>query len=216
MKQTKNLKNTILAAALALGLVATATAQSVNTAPAVSDTGAGLLGSNYAQLSLNYLDLNDGPPSAARGFTFGYNQRLSSSVDFNAAYDWARAEAYGQHATQQKIDFGATAYTGLEWGKPYVQALAGWVWQKAGSFNEDSFAYTLGTGVEFTVAPKLTLTPFVNFVRATGFNQSEFDLGVKAAYRLNKEWSLTARAQYDAVRHSSDAAEYSAGVAYHF
>ncbi len=216
MKQTKNLKNTILAAALALGLAASATAQSASTTPATTDVGAGLLGTNYAQLSLNYLDLNDGPPSVARGFNFAYNQRLSSAFDFNADYDWARADAYGQHATQQKINVGATAYSGLEWGKPYVQALAGWVWQKAGSFKDDSFAYTLGTGVEFTVAPKLTLTPFVNFVRATGFNQSEFDLGVKAAYRLNKEWSLTARAQYDAVRHSSDAAEYSAGVAYHF
>lgn len=216
MKQTKNIKSSIFAAALALGLVATATAQSVSTTPPATDTGSGLLGSNYAQLSLNYLDLNDGPPSAARGFNFAYNQRLSSAVDFNADYDWARAEAYGTHATQQKLEAGATAYTGLEWGKPYVQVLGGWVWDKAGSSKADSFVYTVGTGVEFQVAPKFTLTPFVNFVRATGFNQSEFDLGMKAAYRLNKEWSLTARAQYDAVRHSSDAAEYSAGVAYHF
>ncbi|MBS0632651.1 MAG: hypothetical protein JSS11_12120 [Verrucomicrobia bacterium] len=216
MKQTKNIKSSILAAALALGLVATATAQSVTTTPAATDEGAGLLGTNYAQLSLNYLDLNGGPPSVARGFNFAYNQKVSSAVDFNADYDWARAEAYGSHLTQQKVNFGATAYSPLEWGKAYVQVLGGWVWQKAGSFKDDSFAYTLGTGVEFTVAPKLSLTPYVNFVRATGFSQNEYDFGVKAAYRLNKEWSLTARAQYDAVEHSSDAAEYSLGAAYHF
>jgi hypothetical protein len=41
-------------------------------------------------------------------------------------------------------------------------------------------------------------------------------MGAKATYRLNREWSLTARAQYEAVRHDDDSAEYSIGAIYHF
>ena len=152
----------------------------------------------------------------ARGFSLAYNQPVAAGWDFNADYGWARAEAYGVKLTQQKLDLGVTAFAPLEWGKPYAQVLGGWVWQKGGGIRDSSFAYTLGTGVEFQVAHAFTLTPFVNFVRATGFNSSEFDLGAKAAYRLSKEWSLTARVQYDAVQHSSDAMEYALGVAYHF
>jgi opacity protein-like surface antigen len=219
MKQKTNLRLSILAAALSLGLAATAAAQGTAAsapAPAAVETGAGMLGSGYTEVAWNYLNLDDGPPGVARGFSLAYNQPVKAGLDFNANYDWARASAYGVRLTQQRADLGVTAFSPLEWGKPYVQALAGWVWQKGGGFRDSSFAYTLGTGVEFQVAPRFTLTPYVNFVRATGFNSSEFDLGAKAAYRLSKEWSLTARAQYDAVQHSSDATEYSVGVAYHF
>ncbi len=66
------------------------------------------------------------------------------------------------------------------------------------------------------MAPAVVVTPFVNFVRATGFNDSEADFGVKTAYRVTKDWSVTARAQYDAVRHYKDSIEYSVGAAYHF
>ena len=60
------------------------------------------------------------------------------------------------------------------------------------------------------------MTPFVNFVRATGFNTSEAEVGAKVTYRLNSEWSLSARAQYEIVSHDDDSVEYSIGAVYHF
>ena len=222
MNQKNKVKLFILSAAFSLGLTASANAQDTATnttptsSPAPMETGSGLLGSGYTEVAWNYLHLDDGPPSAARGFSLNYNQPVSAGWDFNAKYDGAKAEAFGVSVTQQKFDLGVTAFSPLEWGKPYAQVLGGWVWQKGGGVHDDSFAYALGTGIEFKVAPAMVLTPYVNFVRATGFNQSEVDIGVKAAYRLSKEWSLTARAQYDSVQHSSDATEYSVGVAYHF
>jgi hypothetical protein len=95
---------------------------------------------------------------------------------------------------------------------------AGWSWQDASgvSFNDDSFTYKLGVGTEFQVAPALTVAPFVNFARATGFDANQFELGAKASYRINREWGVTARAEYISARHATDSAEYSLGVNYHF
>lgn len=219
MKQNTNVISFILAAAISLGLAASASAQSANVAvPTPSTTGStgGLLGSRYTEIAANYIDLTAGNPSVARGFSFDYNQPLQANIDLNLDYDWARANYSGMRLTQQDVGVGATAFTNLSWGRPFALAAVGWQWQKGGGLSDDSFTYKLGVGTEFQVAPAIVVTPFVNFVRATGFNESEADFGVKAAYRVNKDWSITARAQYDAVRHYKDVAEYSIGAAYHF
>jgi hypothetical protein len=219
MKQNHNVISFILAAAVTLGLAASASAQNANVAvptPTESTVTSGLLGSRYTQISANYIDLTAGNPSVARGFQFDYNQPLQANVDLNLGYDWARAHYAGARLTQQDVGVGATAYTNLSWGRPFALAAVGWQWQKGAGVSEDSFTYKVGVGTEFKVAPAVVVTPFVNFVRATGFNDSEVDFGVKAAYRITKDWSLTARAQYDAVRHYKDSAEYSVGAAYHF
>jgi opacity protein-like surface antigen len=206
------------AAALALGLALPARAQNPDTAPAPTTvaTGSGQLGSAYTQADLTYHQIDSISPSVWRGFALAYNQPLQAGLDFNFAYDWGRAEDYTRRLTQQNLAAGVTAYSPLEWGRPYVQALAGWDWRKGDGFTDSSFAYTLGTGVEFQVAPTLVLTPYVNFVRATSFNRSEFDYGAKAAYRLNKAWSLTASVQYEAVMHQKDGRGFTLGVAYHY
>ena len=219
MKQNTNVISFILAAAISLGLAASASAQSANVAvPTPSATGStgGLLGSRYTEIAANYIDLTAGNPSVARGVRLDYNQPLQANFDLNLDYDWARANYAGMRLTQQDVGVGATAFTNLSWGRPFALAAVGWQWQKGGGVTDDSFTYKLGVGTEFQVAPTIVVTPFVNFVRATGFNESEADFGVKAAYRVNKDWSITARAQYDAVRHYKDAAEYSIGAAYHF
>lgn len=221
MHPKNKLKYSLLAAAAALGLAVAvaASAQSANVAvptPAPAEANAGLLGATYTGVEWNYISLTDGPPDSARGFTVNYNQPLSTGFDFNANYSWARASAFGVRATEQRVNVGVTAFNSNDWGKPFILAATGWAWDKAASVKQDSFTYTVGTGVEFAVVPSFTLTPFVNFVRATSFNTSEFDLGVKANYRLTKEWGLNARIQYDAVRHASDATEYALGVNYRF
>lgn len=218
MKQTTNIKNYILAAAAALGLAATATAQSANVeAPKPAETSvAGLLGARYTQVDATYYDLTAGTPGVARGLAFTYNQPVTPSLDLSGTYSIAQASAFGTHLDQEELDLGATAYSAMSWGKPFAMADVGWVWTHSHAASDDSFVYKLGTGVEFQALPNVTVTPFVTFVRATSYNQSELDGGVKAAYRITREWSATARVQYDWIRHSKDTVEYSLGANYRF
>lgn len=218
MKQNTKITSLIFAAAVSLGLAASASAQSANVAvPTPSETvSTGLLGSRYTSATYNYIDLTGPGPKDANGYAIAFNTPVAAGFDLTANYDWARANYAGMRFTQQDLSLALTAYTNLSWGKPFAMVDAGWQWGKGAGISDDSFVYKLGVGVEFQAAPALAVTPYVNFVRATGFNDSEFDLGVKAAYRVTKDWSIIAKAQYDAIRHDKDAAEYSLGAAYHF
>jgi hypothetical protein len=215
MKQNITMKSFIFAAAVSLGATI-ASAQSANVAvPTPSETtSSGLLGSRYTEVAYKFIDLKGS--DNANGFAIGYNQPLNTGFDFVANYDWAQADFGPFTATIQDADVGVKAFSALSWGKPYVLAAVGWEWQKAAGIHEDSFMYKVGVGAEFAVAPAFTVTPFVNFVRVTDFNASEFEAGVKVAYRLNSSWSLTAKAQREFVRHDDDDTEYTVGAVYHF
>ena len=215
MKQHTSLNTLILAAALTLGTTI-ASAQSANVAvptpgPAASS---GLLGSRYTEVSYHYVDLSG--PAHADGVSLAFNQPLKPGFDLTANYSWAKADFDSFDAKVQDLDLGLKAYSVLSWGRPYAAAAVGWEWVKAAGIREDSFVYKVGVGVELEVSPALTVTPFVNFVRATGFNASEVELGAKASYRLNNQWSVTTRAQYEFVRYDDNSAEYSVGAIFHF
>lgn len=220
MKKHTMIRSLILTAATSLGLALSASAQSsdvsTSTTTVPTDSGWGLIGSNYTSVNFRYKDLDSGPPSASRGVGVQFNQAVRDGFDFQLNYDWNRASTYNARFTDQDLNLGGTLYSRLAWGKPFVQALAGWEWARGGGASDNSFAYTLGAGVEFQVAQAIAITPYVNFVRATGFNRSEFDPGVKATYRINRQWGVTAGIEYDAIRHTKDATLYTAGVNYHF
>jgi opacity protein-like surface antigen len=216
MKQNITITKTfIFAAAIALGATV-ASAQNANVAvPTPSQTvSGGLLGSRYTEATYKYIDLKGG--DHADGFGLTYNQPLNAGFDFVSNYQWAKADLSGFDVRVQDLDVGVKAFSALSWGKPYVLAAVGWEWQKAAGIRDHSFTYTVGVGAEFQATAALTVTPYVNFFRATAFNSSEIDPGVKVAYRLNNAWSLTARVQYDDVRHGNESIEYSIGAAYHF
>jgi opacity protein-like surface antigen len=216
-----NLKLLVATLAATFALAASAGAQSANVAVPVPTAtpagGQGLLGSGYSGLAGDYFKLRSGPASAARGFTLYYNQPLADGIDLTLDYDWARARASGFKTTEQKIDAIFTSFLKESWGKPYFSAGVDWD-HRRGNFaiTGNSIGLLAGTGVEFQVAPAFVLTPFVNFVRETHFNQNELDYGVKATYRLEQNWSVTAKAQYDDIRRSADRMEYSVGLNYHF
>jgi len=215
MKQKTNLNKLILAAAVVLGATM-ASAQSANVAvPTPGETsGAGLLGSRYTEVSYNYIDLAGS--EHADGFGLIFNQPLRPNIDVTAGYSWAKADFDTFDARVQDADIGVKAYSNLVWGRPYAAATVGWEWAKAAGIRDDSFTYKVGVGTEFQVAPAFVVTPFVNFMRATGFNTDEVQVGAKATYRLTREWSLTARAQRDFARHDDDSSEYSVGAIFHF
>jgi len=216
MKQNSHLKRSILAAAASLGLMASAFAQNANVAvpnPAQTDTGAGRLGFRYTEVGYNYLDFSGGH---ADGFGVEFNQPLNTGFDFNATYDWARARLSGITAKGQDLWLGLNAFSNQSWGKPYVLAAVGWNWQKAAGIHDDSFEFKVGTGAEFAIAPAFTVTPYINYARATAYNDSQIELGAKAAYRIADAWLLTAHVQHNFVRHEDDDTEYGLGVAYRF
>lgn len=201
------------------GLATSAWAQSPNVAvpnPA-SPASWGLLGSTYVSLTGNYVDLKGGPPGHARGWSFDYNQPLAPGYDLTIGYNWVRARAFGLKATDQSFDAALTAYFKQDWGKPFVQAGGGYDWVRADfAPNDHSYLVFGGVGAEFLVAPTFVITPYVNFARQTGYNQNEFDYGTKASLRITREWSVTAKVQYDDLRHAANQTEYSLGVNYHF
>ena len=216
-----NVKLLVATLAATFALAASAAAQSANVAvpvpSAASASGQGLLGATYTGISGNYFELKKGPPSVARGFSLDYNQPLTDGMDLTVGYDWARARASGFKTTEQKLDALFTAFSKLNWGKPFVSAGLDWD-HRHGNFatSGSSIGLLVGTGVEFQVAPAFAVTPFVNLVRETHFNQNEADYGVKATYRLEQNWSVTAKAQYDDIRHLPNITEYSVGLNYHF
>ncbi len=214
-----SLKFFLLAAAAALGLAVAAHAQSANVAvpkPGAA-TAQGLLGSPYAGIAGNYADLGSNAPSVARGWNVYYNQPLVDQLDLTVDYNWMRAHAFGLKITEQRVDTALTGFLKRDWGKPFVTAGVNWDWINGDSVaSRNGFGLLAGTGVEFQVAPAVAVTPYVNFVRETGYNQNEFDYGAKATYRFNPQWSTTLKVQYDDIRQATNQTEYSLGVNYHF
>ncbi|MDB6127841.1 MAG: hypothetical protein JWM35_1737 [Verrucomicrobia bacterium] len=219
MKQKNQLALIISAVAISLGSTLAATAQTSDVAVSSSPTeesGAGMIGTNYSALSFRYSDLKSSPASAFRGAEIEFNQAWKPGLDFSLSYDWARASADALRLTSQDLNTGVTVFSKLDWGKPFVQALAGWEWRRGGGGSDNSFAYTIGTGVEFQLSHQFVVTPYINFVRATGFNRSELDYGVKGTYRITRQWGVSVGAELDAVRHAKDAMTYTVGVNYHY
>ena len=127
MKQNTNIKTLIFAAAVSLGAVSVAPAQSAPAmapapSPAPTEPLGGLLGSRYTEIGYNYIDLTGPGPKDANGFAVAFNQPLRSNLDLTLDYDWARTHYAGDHFTQQDAEIGATAYSSLTWGRPFALA----------------------------------------------------------------------------------------------
>ena len=208
--QKINLKTLVLVAAASLGLVTAATAQSM---PAAANAGGGLLGQNYSGVGFGYVHFDQGIPKIGHDYTFLFNQSLTDGLDLGVSYDYLRASALGVNGTQSTIGLNATGYLKQDWGKPFVQAGAGWLWQRAGSVRENSFVYVIGTGIEFPVGTAFSVAPFVNYRAAKDIGGArEWNYGVKNTYRLSKDWSTSLTVSINDDKDMT----YAIGVNYHF
>lgn len=188
-------KNLILAAAFSLGLVSAASAQSANVAvPNPADSKpTGLLGQNYVTLGYGYTDL-DSTSIHASTYTLSANQSLREGLDGIFEYNYTRTSQFGssQRLTQHDIMLGARAFLTSGVVKPYVEAGAGWVWERS-AVHDDSFAWGLGVGAEIEVINALTVTPFVRYEDITkGSDNDTWTYGVKTNYWLNRSLGLQA------------------------
>ncbi len=199
MKQKTILKSLLLSAVAATGFATSAFAggDEPNTpapAPAVAPVSgtAGLLGQTYAGLTYSYINLDASPVNAA-SYGFEYNQPFRPGFDAVFNYDWAQSGPFaGDRAHEQKLTAALRAFSVQSWGRPYLEAGAGYDWLKFAGVKDHSFVWIAGAGIEFNPLTALTVTPFVRYERATGYDDAdEFSYGVKANYWLNRRWALT-------------------------
>jgi hypothetical protein len=196
MNQSKLLKNLLISAAAALSLAAFAHADvPLDHEPLQSTTpmGQGLLGQQYASLTYTYVDLD--APVHADDYTLGLNQPLNAGLDAIFSYDYTRSGAIaGNRATEHDFAAGLRAFSNhYTWGKPYVEATAGYAWQKFAGAKDDSFVWGVGVGAEFQLAPAFTVTPSIKYADAPDLAGSgTWIYGVKANYWIDSQWSVTA------------------------
>lgn len=211
--KTSQLKFLFISGAALLGLAATASAQSSSfSPPRPIGTSVGLLGANYTGAEFGYTHQVNGGPKVLRDYGFVYNTPLPEGLDFNFNYDYLTGSANGATAKKQLALVGLTGYRSLGWGKAFLQGNVGWAGDKTGSVRNSGFAYSLKTGVEFQLAPKFVLTPYVSYEDAPKVHAQEWNYGVQGNYRFTKEWSASLGAKMD-EHHDI---RYAAGVNYHF
>jgi hypothetical protein len=195
MKQHNLLKNILLAATAALGLAGLARAGGLDTEPLESTTavGQGLLGQQYASLTYAYIDLDE-VSTHADNYTFGFNQPLRAGLDAVFAYDYTRTGLIaGDRLSQHAFTAGLRAFSNAyAWGKPYVEAGAGYARQKFAGMKDDSFVWGMGIGAELQVAPAFTVTPAIEYADAPDLaGNGTWTYGVKANYWIDSQWSVT-------------------------
>jgi len=223
-------EKTLILAALALGLALPASAQTAQPAasdPAPASASSGLVGNSYTEFSLGY-DKQSTTPGLLHDYNLLYNESVSRSdvfgVDGSFSYDYLSGGAVGRHDYRNEILFGATGYATESWGKPFVTAQAGWATQQTADLTSNSLAYALTAGVEVPVYRSLFLTPFLTYEAEPHLRDHSpataelpnyaMSYGVKATYRIDREWSASLGAQMQ-DRSSRDLG-LRAGLSYHF
>lgn len=199
MKQNITIKHLLLSAVAAAGLATSAfaggdepntpkTSEPVAVSTPVTATS-GLLGEKYASLSYRYVDF-DGSAGHADDYRFGFNEPLKSGLDGLFDIGWTDA---GAATRELSLSAGLRAYrAAYTWGTPYVEAAVGYTWEKIAGVKDDSFLWQAGIGVEFAVAPAVTVTPYVKYDHAPGLaRDGRWDFGVKANYWVNQQWAVT-------------------------
>ncbi len=211
--KTSQLKFLFISGAALLGFAATASAQNNSfSPPRPVGTSVGLLGANYAGAEFGYTHHVHGGPKVLRDYGFVYNTPLPEGLDFNFNYDYLTGSANGLTAKQQLAVVGLTGYRALGWGKAFLQGNIGWAWDRVANTRENGFAYSAKTGIEFQLAPKFVLTPYVSYEDAPKVHEQVWNYGVQGNYRFTSEWSTSLGAQMD-EHHNI---RYAAGVNFHF
>ena len=202
MKQKNILNHLLVAAALALGLgPLTHADDSVlpgeKPAPVTGDMS--LLGQSFATLTYSYINLDD---TSVHGdsYSFEVNQPLSFGLDGVFSYDYTRSSPIaGSRLSQHTLGAALRAFsTSYNWGKPYVEGGVGYAWSRFAGAKDNSFVWEVAAGAEFQVAPRATVTPYVQYVDAPDLpGEGTWNFGVKGSYWIDASWAVTAGIERD-------------------
>ena len=216
MTQKTTIRTLLLALAAVLGFTASAAAQTTGAStPAPStEIGKGLLGQTYVGLGYGYTDLNHSSVNY-QGLTFSYNQPLNTGFDLNLKVGDAWSPQYsGVRTRQQSFEAAAVAFIpDRAWGRPFISVGAGWLWTKTAGMSDNSFLYSLDTGVEFQATRELSITPYMSYTDATSLHvNNKWGYGVKAHYWLTDQWGIIGALGRDNKANMT----YSTGVTFRF
>jgi len=192
MNKNRSFKSIIVAAALVAGFAVSAQADNGLPAQPAPDASAvqGLLGQSYATLTYTYINL-DGVSSHADDYQFAANLPVSAGLDGLLSYDFVDHD-FGH---SNVLMAGLRAFSSrFNWGKPYVEAGAGFAWTS----GDDSFVWNVATGIEFQVARQATLTPFIEYTDAPDLaGDGSWNFGAKGNYWVNPQWAVTVSVEID-------------------
>jgi hypothetical protein len=191
MKNIPQLKLLIVAAALTLaGSVALRADQGL---PEPVTDMPGLLGQKYGNVSYSYINL-DATPVHADNYSISANHPLAFGLDGMVSYDFTHTGGTAGFPLRQHL-LGAAlrAFSSAHnWGKPYVEAGAGFTTVRYANAGEDSYTWEVGTGVEFQVAPATTVTPYAQYLDAPDLpGDGRWNFGVKANRWITRDAALT-------------------------
>jgi hypothetical protein len=190
MKTTTPLKALIVVSALALGCGHALRADQGMPEPVAGPQG--LLGQKYGNLSYSYINL-DATSVHADNYSISANHPLAFGLDGMVGYDFTHAGDIAGFPMRQHVLGGALrAFSSAHnWGKPYVEAGAGFTTVRYASAGEDSYFLEAAAGVEFQVAPATTVTPFVQYLDAPDLpGAGQWKFGVKANHWLTSQAAI--------------------------
>ena len=201
MKTSPNIKSLLLAFSLALSLGVVARADEMSPADKQAPVAGnqGLLGQVYGTLTYSYINLDDAS-SHLDNYSFSLNQPLAFGLDGILSYDFAQSGTIaGSHVKSHTIGAALRAFsTAHNWGKPYVEAGAGFAQSSYAGTADDSFIWEVAVGVEYQVAPATTVTPYLQYVDAPELaGEGAWNLGVKANHWIDAQWAVTAGCEID-------------------
>lgn len=196
MTTTNQLK--VLALIAALGLTHNAFAQTTpeSTGP---DFAPGLLGISHTELSYGYVDL-DNTNAHGNAYTLELSQPFQPGFDAFLGYEYSRSSRIaGSRIKQHVLDAGVRVFSSAyNWGKPYVEVGAGYIWSRFGGSHDNSFLWEATVGVELNLARNTTVMPYVRYDDAVDYSDGDnWNYGVKANYWLNKNWAAMAGIERD-------------------
>ncbi len=213
------LRRSLLCAALAGGALSAATPDAEPVPAEAPVKPAGLLGTTYATITAEYLHLNDGPPSVARGLLATFNYALSPGLDLGYTGEDLRLHASGLSASAGRGAFSVTRFAPVNGANFFVMADAGLAVLSAPGRDVDSFTYRVGFGLEKPLGADTVLTLYERFQRNTSrsLRNSEAQVGgkltVKLTTRLSLSLGLESRENYP-QKHRSGV--YSLGMDYRY
>ncbi|MFZ5496357.1 MAG: hypothetical protein ACOZE5_13620 [Verrucomicrobiota bacterium] len=213
MKQKITLQNLLFAAALSLGFVLNsaladdsqpgkstipAGQPADQLAPAAGNLG--LLGQTLGTLTYSRINLDDTTVNLD-SYALEINQPLAFGFDGVFGYDYSRSGAFaGSRQTQHTLTAALRAFSNnFNWGKPYVEAGLGQVWEKFAGASDKSLLWEAAAGVEFQVLPRLAVTPYGRYEDTPDLAGSEgrWSVGVKGSFWLDRSWAVTAGFEHD-------------------
>lgn len=216
MNKSPTVKSFALATVLALGLGATARADEslVDEKPAPITANLSLLGQTYATLSYSYINLDD-TSVHGDGYTFEVNQPLSFGLDGILSYDYAQTGVVAGSRVKMHVLGGALRAfsTSYNWGKPFVEAGAGYAWTRYAGTKDNSFIWHAAVGVEFQVAQRATVTPSIRYEDAPDLaGGGTWNFGVKGSYWIDSSWAVMAGIERDDEQNTA----FTVGTNFHF